>query len=135
MAEEEGTILKPPAFDGSEEQWQEWSFVMRAYIAGKLERGQGLMNLAEDIVGSNDVSSTRFTASGNAQLQQDNRRLFYLLVMTVKGPAQMILRSQEPANGTARWRALCRRCEPATAVRAQSIMQSLLNVEREHVPE
>ena len=101
MAEEEGTILKPPVFDGAEEQWQEWSFVMRAYIAGKLERGQGLMNLAEDIAGSVDVTSSRFTAAGNTQLQQDNRRLFYLLVMTVKGPAQMILRSQEPSNGTA----------------------------------
>ena len=122
MAEEEGTILKPPVFDGSEEHWQEWSFVMRAYIAGKLERGQGLMNLAEDIAGSNDISSTRFSSAGNTELQQDNRRLFYLLVMTVKGPAQMILRSQEPSNGTACWRALVRRYEPATAVRAQSIM-------------
>ena len=40
----------------------------------------------------------------------------------------MILRSQEPSNGTACWRALVRQYEPATAVRAQSIMPSLLSV-------
>ena len=31
--------LKPPTFDGLEEHWQEWSFVMRAYLAGKLDQG------------------------------------------------------------------------------------------------
>ena len=54
--------------------------------------------------------------------------MFYMLVMTVKGSALMILRGQEVHNGAACWRALCKRYEPATAVRAQSIMQAVLNI-------
>ena len=55
-------------------------------------------------------------------------RMFFSLVITVKGLAQMILRGQEPHNGAACWRALCRRYELATAVRAQSIMTHILQV-------
>ena len=47
MAEEEGTVMKAPTFDGQEASWQEWSFVMRAYLAGKLKRGQELVSIAE----------------------------------------------------------------------------------------
>jgi hypothetical protein len=54
--------------------------------------------------------------------------MYFALVMTAKGSAQMILRNAERHNGAACWRALCRRFEPATAVRAQSIMQGILNV-------
>jgi len=124
MAEEEGTIMKAPTFDGTEAMWQEWSFVMRAYLAGKLENGQDLLNVAEGTVV--DMSSAAIQQA--PELAQDNKRMFFMLVMTVKGPAQMILRSQERHNGAACWRALCRRYEPATAMRAQSIMQSILNV-------
>ena len=39
--------LKPPSFDGLEEHWQEWSFVMRAVLCGQHGRSQQLLVHAE----------------------------------------------------------------------------------------
>ena len=39
MTENEPFSMKAPTFNGLEEAWHEWSFVMRAFLAGKLEKG------------------------------------------------------------------------------------------------
>ena len=127
MAEDEGCLMKPPTFTGLESEWQEWSFVMRAYLAGKLGQGQALLTAADNLAGDPDIS---LAALGRASREaaQDSRKMFFTLVMTAKGPAQMVMRGQEQHNGAACWRALCQRYEPATAVRAQSIMSAVLTV-------
>eukprot|EP00959_Pyramimonas_sp_CCMP1952_P319972 6695750-Pyramimonas_sp.AAC.2 len=56
------------------------------------------------------------------------KKMFSALVMTVKGSAQMLIRSVEDTNGALAWRAVIKRFEPATAMRAQSIMTAILNV-------
>ena len=114
--------MKAPTFDGQEASWQEWCFVMRAYLAGKLERGQELVSIAEGTAA--DISNAVIVAA-DPTLAKDYKRMFFMLVMTAKGSSQMVLRSQEAHNGAACWRALCRRFEPATAMRAQSIGQGV----------
>ena len=57
-----------------------------------------------------------------------NMKVYFAQVMTTKGSSKIILKGEKRHNGAASWRALCRRCEPATAMRAQSIMQGILNV-------
>ena len=117
--------FRPPNFDGLEESWQEWSFVMRAFLGGQHERSQELLEAAE---ASMDIALTNVLLVLGEDCSLANKKMYFALVMTAKGSAQMILRSVERHNGAACWRALCRRFEPATAVRAQSIMQGILNV-------
>ncbi len=121
---ESGQYLRPPSFDGIEEQWQEWSFVMRAFLGGQHERSQELLEAAE---ASMDVSLANVLVVLGEDGSLANKKMYFALVMVAKGSTQMILRSVERHNGAACWRALCRRYEPATAVRAQSIMQIILD--------
>jgi hypothetical protein len=127
-AMEQSQHLRPPSFDGLEEQWQEWSFVMRAFLGGQHERSQELLEAAESRDDLADISLAHIFAALGEDGSLANKKMYFALVMTAKGSAQMILRSAERHNGAACWRALCRRFEPATAVRAQSIMQGILNV-------
>ena len=90
MTEEENLSLKAPTFNGLEEAWHEWSFIMRAYIAGRLPQGQELIAAAEGT--ASDISNATIAVAGE-QLLQENKKLFFTLVMTAKGPAQAILRS------------------------------------------
>ena len=119
--------LKPPILDELEEDWQEWFFVMRAVLGGQHERSQQLLDAAE-AADTRDLSNTRIQALMGDEGLQANKKMYSALVMTTKGPAQMILRGQERHNGAVCWRALCKRFEPATAVRAQCLMLGILNV-------
>ena len=125
----QGGGLKPPAFDGLEEHWQEWSFVMRAFLGGQSAQAQHLIDAAERR-GDPDITAENIQQGLGAEGTAANQKMFFSLVMTVKGSAQMIIRGVEQQNGAAAWRALCKRYEPATAVRAQSIMTSILNVKQ-----
>ena len=125
--EDEAATLKPAIFSGLEPDWTEWSFVMKAYACSKLEHGEALLQAAEAIGDERDIGLAAIQAR-NAAAAQEAKRFFFMLVMTVKGPGQAILRSVEASNGVEAWRALVKRYEPATAMRAQSIMQAVLSV-------
>ena len=123
----EGGMPKPPIFDGQEENWQEWSFVMRAYLAGQTQEAAHVLDAAERDDGT-DISNANIQNTAGDTATMANRKMKCALVMTVKGSAQAILRSQETNNGAACWRALTRRYEPTTAARAQSILNAILHV-------
>ena len=128
-AEWQGSGLKPPTFDGVEEHWLEWSFVMRASPGGQTAQSQGLLDAAEQR-GDPDISNATVLHRIGAEGVDANRKMYFALVMSVKGSAQMIIRGVENQNGALAWRSLVKRYEPATAVRAQSIMTSILNVKQ-----
>ena len=119
--------LKPPIFDVLEEHWQEFSSAMRAVLGGQHGRSQQLLDAAE-AADTRDLSNTRIQTLMGDEGLLTNKKMYVALVMTTKGSAQMIVRGQERHNGAVCWRALCKRFEPATAVRAQSLMQGILNV-------
>eukprot|EP00959_Pyramimonas_sp_CCMP1952_P293746 6143645-Pyramimonas_sp.AAC.1 len=54
--------------------------------------------------------------------------MFFALVTTVKGNAQMLIRSVEDQDGSLAWRALIKPREFATAMRAQNIMTAIFSV-------
>ena len=124
-AQEAGAALKLPEFSGLEADWTEWSFILRACASAKLEHGEALLAAAHQ---ENRDVSLEAMERRNPAAAQEARKLFFMLVMTVKGPAQAILRAVEPNNGAEAWQALHRRYEPATAMRAQSITQGALSV-------
>ncbi|CAK0797450.1 unnamed protein product [Prorocentrum cordatum] len=51
-AEWQGFGLKPPTFDGHDETWTEWSFVMRAYLGGVAATKRMLFALVMAVKGS-----------------------------------------------------------------------------------
>ena len=124
--DDEVATLKPPTFSGLEADWTEWAFIFKACACAKLENGEALLATAENTAGRN--VSLEAIAGRSAQAAQEAKKLFYMLVMTVKGPGQAILRSVEVNNGVEAWCGLHKRYEPATAMRAQSIMQGVLSV-------
>ncbi|CAK0789597.1 unnamed protein product, partial [Prorocentrum cordatum] len=107
-AEWQGFGLKPPTFDGHEEMGSEMSFVMRAYLG---------ISMADAV--------HRLGVEGDAA----TKMMLFALVLTAKGSAQMLIRGAEDQNGALAWRALIKRYEAATAMRAQSIMTAILKVE------
>ncbi|CAK0889405.1 unnamed protein product, partial [Prorocentrum cordatum] len=127
-AERQGFGLKPPTFDGNEETWTEWSFVMRAYLGGQTTQTLKLLEAVEQRADP-DISMAETLHRLGAEGVTATKKMFFALVMTVKGSAQMLLtRSVEDQNGALARRALIKRCEPATAMSAQNIMTAVLNV-------
>lgn len=100
---------------------------MRAFLGGQHALARTLPDAAEQR-DEPDVTAARIEQLLGADGAMANKRMFFSLVMTVKGSAQMVIRGAEAQHGAACWRALLKRYEPATAVRAQSIMQTLLTV-------
>jgi len=123
------TLGRPPTFDGKEDEWNEWSFVMRSYCAVLHPLAGALLEHAEDKVDLN-LSLTEIEAKLGVDGRVAAQRLHYALVMAVKGSAQASIRSAEPLNGSTAWRALYRRCEPNTLARMQPVMSAILNVKQ-----
>ena len=119
-------LAKPTSFDGKEESWTEWSFVMRSYLAIQSNEISILTEAAEDAA-SPDISMDAIRERMGSEGITATKKLFHLLVMSVKGPALAVLRGNREMNGTAAWRSLTRRYEPNTAPRVQSLMSAILN--------
>ena len=119
-------LQKPQSFSGKEEDWTEWSFVMRSYLAIQSAEVGLLMGAAENPA-EPDVSMDAIRARMGATGLAAARKLFHLLVMSVKGPALAVLRSNRDQNGATAWRLLMKRYEPNTAPRVQSLMSAILN--------
>ena len=119
-------LSRPPSFSGKEDDWTEWSFVMRSYLMVQGEEIAAMMEAAEEAAGP-DISMTAIERSLRAGGVQATKKMFHMLVMTVKGSALGVLRGILQQNGALAWRALMKRYEPNTAPRIQSLMSTILS--------
>lgn len=119
--------MKPPVFSGDEDQWTEWSFVMRAYLSPQTEAGALLVDAAEEN-SKPAVSLQKIKELMGPAGVAASRKVFFSLTMTLKSFGMSAIRNVEPNNGAAAWRALRDRYEPQTIARTQSIMTAILNV-------
>ena len=117
---------KPPVHSGKEDEWNEWSFVMRSYVFLLSMHIAALLTGAEDPT-IPDMSMTRIrtTLTNGIEAAQ---KLFHVLVMNVRGPALTVIRGITEMNGALTWRALIKRYAPSTTPRMQSLMSAILNV-------
>ena len=92
-------IAKPTVFKGQYNDWQDWSFVFRSYVALLSARMAEVMRLAEaspDLVGMP-------TDANDLQHAHD---LYHILVVTVQSRALMEVRRAPSLNGFEAWRLL-----------------------------
>ncbi len=119
-------LTRPPSFSGLEADWTEWSFIMRSYLSMQSSEMGTLIEAAEaqrqPNVAMAQIEATLGEAGRNAA-----RKMFHMLVMTVRGPALGLLRGNVSQNGAEAWRDLMKRYEPNTAPRIQSLMTTVLN--------
>ena len=85
---------RPPTFDGSEDGWADWAFVMRAYLLIISPEAAQILEAAErqtDIVAGNEIS---------------NARTFDVIVLAVKSEGAETMRQasvgEHFASGTSR---------------------------------
>ena len=126
-----GGMGKPPTFDGSEEHWAEWSFIMRAYLPMVAPEAATIIEAAElptELASCPMLDNTRIAAALGDEGVKASKRIYYAIVMACKGPALTTIRAVPAPEGGECWRALCRRYEPRTAPRLHSLMTGILNV-------
>ena len=61
-------MAKPPSFSGREDEWTEWSFVMRSYMMVQLDDAQTLIDAAESTAEA-DLSMDNITQTVGASQQ------------------------------------------------------------------
>ena len=110
---------KPLIYSGKEDEWNEWSFVMRSYVSLLSVHVPALLAGAEDAT-SPDISMTRIRATLTDDGVAAAKKLFHVLVKNVRGPALAVIRGITDMNGALAWRALIARYAPNTAPRVQS---------------
>ena len=108
---------KPPIYSGKEDERSEWSFALKSYVSLLSAHVPALLAGAEDTT-SPDMSMTRIRATLTEEGVTAAKKLFHVLVMNVRLPAQADMA----------WRALITRYAPNTAPRVQSLMSAILNV-------
>ena len=117
---------RPPIYNGKEDEWNEWSLVMRSYLSLLSIHIAALVAEAEDPTNP-DMSMSRIKTiltDGVAAAQ----KLFHVLVMNVRGPALTVIRGITEMNGALAWRALVKRFAPNTKPQIQSLMNEIINV-------
>ena len=87
----QGGWLKPPSFDGLEEHWQEWGFVRRALLGGPAGHSQRPLD-ADENRDQPDISADHVPQTLGREGTAANQKMFFSLVMTVKGSVQTIIR-------------------------------------------
>ena len=118
---------KPPIYSGKEDEWNEWSFVMKSYMSLLSTHVPALLTGAENPVTSPDMSIATIRATLTEDGVTAAKKLFHVLVMNVRGPALAVIRGITDMNGALAWRALITRYAPNTAPRVQSLMSAILN--------
>ena len=115
------------SYSGKEDEWNEWSFVMRSYVSLLSVHVPALLAGAEDAT-SPDMSMTRIRATLTDDGVAAAKKLFHVLVMNARGPALAVIRGITDMNGALAWRALITRYAPNTAPRVQSLISAILHV-------
>ena len=118
---------KPPIYSGKEDEWNEWSFVMKSYVSLLSTHVPALLTGAENPATSPDMSIATIRATLTEDGVTAAKKLFHVLVMNVRGPALAVIRGITDMNGALAWRALITRYAPNTAPRVQSLMSAILN--------
>ena len=118
---------KPPIYSGKEDEWNEWSFVMKSYVSLLSTHVPALLTGAENPVASPNMSIATIRATLTEDGVTAAKKLFHVLVMNVRGPALAVIRGITDMNGALAWRALITRYAPNTAPRVQSLMSAILN--------
>ena len=89
---------KPPIYSGKEDEWNEWSFVMRSYVSLLSAHVPTLLAGAEDSTNP-DMSMTRIRTTLTDEGVAAAQELFHVLVMNVRGPALAVIRGITDMNG------------------------------------
>ena len=113
---------KIPIFDGNEANFAEWRFTFEATC--------GLLGLEEVLRQS--VLSTHDEASLNVYAQQQdvslkNKAVYYLLVPSCRGRAQVLVRGVPKHAGLMAWRQMVRLYEPQVGSRHNAMLVGILS--------
>ena len=103
---------------------------MRAYLCMISVEAPGLVEVAENkreiqIDGPLDIARI-YAVLGDPGVAT-SRRMYYALVLGLKGPALVTIKGVEQYNGALAWRALTKRYAPSTGQQSQSLLHSILN--------
>jgi hypothetical protein len=110
----------PSKFTGAEDQWAEWSFTFRAWAAANGIADARVLDRA-------GASSTPVLLDDLPPEKLDNvSRLYYALIMTTRGPPQLLLRGVEAENGIEGWRVLCNRYERRDSQSLTGLLQTVV---------
>ena len=115
---------RPPSFNGRDDQWPDWSFVMRAYLATV---GDELSTLLERVEGTTTPVTVAELERNVPGITSQLRQSYYQLAMTCTGPALGVIKAVEKNNGLEAWRRLHQRYEPDGGARLQNMMTRILN--------
>ena len=115
---------KPQRFLGSEDEWDNWSFTLRAYV---VTLGDATWTAP---VWMDSVEA--LTAEVRNDALGDNARTFstpfyYILAMLLGGPAMVTKRRVQRGAGLEAWRQLVVRYEKPAAGRVHALLQEILH--------
>ena len=112
----------PDKFDGKMENWEDWSWQVKAYVSlFKVEALRVLEDaetarspITDDILERLEVDTTELV---DTELVKFSRQLHYLLTQITSGSARLVVRGNTELNGFESWRLLARRFSlPGTAL-------------------
>ena len=120
------TVGRLSDFSGAPDQWLEWSFRARAWLALLQVAGTqpgdmaGMLAAAEAAAAPLDEGA--FTPAATAC----STVLFNVLAQVVRGKALNIIRQPPRGWGLESWRRLCREYEPDTGTRYASVLVGII---------
>ena len=106
---------RPKSFDGQQENWQDWTFAMRAYLSCLTETMADLLDATEKSPETIELGPLPEAAKADAQ------QLYYILVLQCNGSALQCCRGRREA-----WRRMFQRLEPAAGGRHLSMMAKIM---------
>ena len=86
---------KPPIYSGKEDEWSEWSFVMKSYVSLLSTHVPALLTGAENPATSPYMSIATIRATLTEDGVTAAKKLFHVLVMNVRGPALAVIRGSQ----------------------------------------
>ena len=115
---------RPTTFSGKDEDWNDWSFVMRAYLSVIGDDVASLLERVETVKEQVTVAQLEANRPGCTNAV---RQVYFQLAMTCRGPALAVVKGVERNNGIEVWRKLFERYEPDLGPRLQTMMARILS--------
>ncbi|CAK0896486.1 unnamed protein product, partial [Prorocentrum cordatum] len=117
-------LNKWPIFNGRDEAWQEWSFIIES-VCGMADPGDTLD------AASRDLTDLKFSVFSPEQ-QQRAKQLYFLLVNTVRGKALTLVRGAEKHNGIIAWKRIKAKYAPDVGGRHTALLMGMLQPGWDH---
>ena len=114
---------RPPTFGGRDEEWPDWSFLMKAYLSMMHE---DLSRALEQVEGVDREVSLVELEARLPGIGRWARQAYYQMAMTCRGTALGIVKAVERNNVIEAWRRLVLRYEPEAGPRLQQMMSRIL---------